>query len=60
MPGRFDGKVIVVTGGARGIGEAIVRRAVEDGARGVVADLEVPQVPLDGVRYVQTNVADRA
>lgn len=60
MPGRFDGKVIVVTGGARGIGEAIVRRAVQEGARAVVADLGHPEMPLDGVRYVPTNVADRA
>ena len=60
MTGRFDGKVIVVTGGARGIGEAIVRRAVSEGARGVVADLGDPAAPLDGVRYVQTDVADRA
>ena len=60
MSGRFDGKVWVVTGGARGIGEAIVRRAVQEGARAVVADLGDPDAPLDGVRYVQTNVADRA
>ena len=59
MTGRFDGQVILVTGGARGIGEAIVRRAVAEGARGVVADLGDPETPLTGVRYVPTNVADR-
>ena len=36
MAGRFDGQVIVVTGGARGIGADIVARAVAEGARGVV------------------------
>lgn len=36
---RFDGKVGVVTGGASGIGEAIVRRLVEEGARVVAADI---------------------
>ena len=35
---RFDGKVVVVTGGASGIGEATVRRFVEDGARVAFAD----------------------
>ena len=60
MVGRFDGQVILVTGGARGIGEAIVRRAVAEGARGVVADLADPETPIDGVRSVRTDVADRA
>ncbi len=60
MAGRFDGRVILVTGGARGIGEAIVRRAVADGARGVVADLGDPEAPLDGVRYVRMDITDRA
>ena len=60
MVGRFDGQVILVTGGARGIGAAIVRRAVAEGARGVVADLADPETPIDGVRSVRTDVADRA
>jgi NAD(P)-dependent dehydrogenase (short-subunit alcohol dehydrogenase family) len=59
MGGRLDGQVIVVTGGSRGIGAAIIRRAVAEGARGIVADLSEPEVALDGVRYVRTDVADR-
>jgi NAD(P)-dependent dehydrogenase (short-subunit alcohol dehydrogenase family) len=59
MAGRFDGRVILVTGGSRGIGEAIVRRAVAEGASGVVADLGAPVEPVEGVRYVRTDVADR-
>ncbi|MBA3235762.1 MAG: SDR family oxidoreductase [Chloroflexi bacterium] len=59
MSGRFDGKVVVVTGGARGIGAAVVRRAVAEGARAVVADLEAPAEPLAGIRSVRTDVADR-
>jgi len=60
MSGRFEGQVIVVTGGARGIGEAIVRRAVAEGARAVVADLGDPETPVERTRYVHCDVADRA
>jgi NAD(P)-dependent dehydrogenase (short-subunit alcohol dehydrogenase family) len=36
---RLENQVAVVTGGARGIGEGIVRRFVEEGARVVFSDL---------------------
>jgi NAD(P)-dependent dehydrogenase (short-subunit alcohol dehydrogenase family) len=36
---RLDGKVAIVTGGARGIGAAVCRRYAEAGARVVVADI---------------------
>lgn len=38
-PGRLDGKVVVVTGAAGGIGEGIARRFVAEGARCVLADV---------------------
>jgi 3alpha(or 20beta)-hydroxysteroid dehydrogenase len=37
--GQLDRKIAVVTGGARGIGEATVRAFVAEGARVVIADL---------------------
>ena len=37
-PGRFDGKVVVVTGAAQGIGERVARRISAEGGRLVLAD----------------------
>ena len=37
---RFEGKVVYVTGGASGLGEAAVRRFAEEGARLVIADID--------------------
>ncbi len=36
---QFDGKVIVVTGGARGIGRVYSRELAKAGARVVVSDV---------------------
>jgi meso-butanediol dehydrogenase/(S,S)-butanediol dehydrogenase/diacetyl reductase len=38
MTGRLAGRVIIVTGGASGLGEGIVRRAAAEGGKLVVAD----------------------
>jgi NAD(P)-dependent dehydrogenase (short-subunit alcohol dehydrogenase family) len=38
---RFEAKVVIVTGGASGIGEAAARRFAEEGAAVAVADLDV-------------------
>lgn len=39
-PKRLEGKIAIVTGGARGIGEATVRLFVRHGAKVVIADVE--------------------
>lgn len=41
--GRVDGKTVIVTGGARGLGAAFARRLVDEGACVVVADVLVDE-----------------
>ncbi|HEX9338333.1 MAG TPA: SDR family NAD(P)-dependent oxidoreductase, partial [Pseudonocardiaceae bacterium] len=41
VTGRLDGRVAVVTGGGSGIGLASVRRMADEGARIVVADIDL-------------------
>jgi NAD(P)-dependent dehydrogenase (short-subunit alcohol dehydrogenase family) len=59
--GSLTAKVAVVTGGASGIGKAVVERLASEGARVVVADLndaDGPKVAADaGGRFVKLDVA---
>ena len=66
MTGRFDGKVAIVTGAAGGIGEAYARALAAEGARVVIADMDVERGGSvaatlgDQALFVRTDVADPA
>jgi 3-oxoacyl-[acyl-carrier protein] reductase len=56
---RFTGRVAVVTGGARGIGAAVIAALVEEGARAVSIDLNEPDEPRVRTRDIRADVTDR-
>jgi NAD(P)-dependent dehydrogenase (short-subunit alcohol dehydrogenase family) len=60
-PGEFDGLVAIVTGGASGIGAAIVEHLADEGASVAILDLNPSPDEDSATRLsVQANVADDA
>ena len=63
---RLEGRAAIVTGAARGIGEATARRFVEEGAQVMLTDILVPegraaaQVLGESARFMEHDVRDEA
>jgi len=63
--GRLAGQGAIVTGGASGIGEAIARRFQREGARVLIADIDVERGKrvageLEGSEFLETDVSQPA
>ncbi len=62
MPERLSGRVAIVTGGASGIGAAIVKRYAEEGAQILSTDVDVDQgnavAEAAGAAFIEQDVAN--
>lgn len=58
LAGRFAGRRALVTGAGSGIGLAIVRRLISEGASVVAADLEPSAAAAEGAEPVRCDVTD--
>jgi 3alpha(or 20beta)-hydroxysteroid dehydrogenase len=60
MDQRFTGKVVLVTGGARGQGAAEAERFAAEGATVIAGDVHETAEVGDGIQYTQLDVTSRA
>ena len=54
---QLEGMRALVTGGARGVGAAVVRTLVEEGAEVVAVARSLPSKPVEGARYLTADLS---
>jgi meso-butanediol dehydrogenase/(S,S)-butanediol dehydrogenase/diacetyl reductase len=64
FPGRFDGKLVAITGGASGLGAAMTTRYIAEGAKVLVADMNettgtafCAQFPKESVYFHRCDIS---
>ena len=57
MP-RFDDKVVLITGGSRGIGRGIVKAFLDGGAQVFACARQVPEDAPEGAGFIEADVRD--
>jgi len=57
---RLEGKIAVVTGGARGLGESMCRRFAIEGATVIAVDIADMSYSAQGVEYYRLDITDSA
>ena len=55
---RLQGKTAIITGGARGLGEAMAKLFAENGAKVITCDMGDPQNTYENVEFYKLNVTD--
>ena len=53
---KLEGKTAVITGGARGLGEAMAKLFTENGAKVIACDMGEPQYTCDNVEFYKLDV----
>ena len=55
---RLEGKIAIVTGGAKGLGEAMARMFAKEGAKVIAADMAPLTYEEENVEFFKVNVTD--
>ena len=57
---RFEGKVAVITGGAKGFGQGMAIKFAKEGAKAIICDMLEPDWQHENVEFYKLNVTDEA